>query len=353
MKRACLFFGSLLFPAFLIASGGQGTTQESPGGSGSIQVTVGGSGVTSENKSLVYDAPTNFSIAFTSQTFSSGTWTGILAPSATSYTLQYSTTSNFTTTIYSSDTLNTFATVDGLSHSTLYYARVRANPDGKFSNSASTTTPSAGGTPFTLVQVSAISRVGSGNATPSLTGVGANRLITVQGGHGSTTNLSSLTDQYSHTYSVAKQQEGSSLQSWVYYYVTTAAYAGTLTVTVNAGGSVPITSSMSEWTTPGATPLDISTGTSGSSTTPQTGTSATTAADCSLAVGAFVNNSGVNQAITDPTGWGMLHEEGDGASWLVGGAHFSTGTALNSTTVNPQWGHSNTTWGACVATFRN
>lgn len=353
MKKACLLLGALFLPSFLLASGAQGTTTSQKGGSGSIVTSKGGSGTTGENKSPVYDAPTGFSIAFTSQTLSSGTWTGILAPAATSYTLEYSTASNFTGTIYSSDTLNTFATVTGLTASTLYYARARANPDGKYSNSASTTTPAAGGTPFTLTKVSAEVRTAGSGSTADiiLSSPAVNSLITVQAGVGST--FSGVADNRGNSFTLAKKQPGTPGEAGIYYFVSTATYNGSYVITVTASGSVPITASAAEFSTPGASPLDVSTGTVGTSTTPGTGTSPTTASNCSLAVGVFFNNSGSNTPIGDPSGWGLLHEEGDGVNWLVSGAHFSTGTVLNSTTVNPSWTHSSADWAACVATFKN
>ena len=353
MKKVLLAFALLFLRSLALSSGGQGTTRESAGGSGKVTISVGGSGTISENKSLVYDAPTNFSISFTSQTLSSGTWTGILAPAATSYTLQYSTASNFTGTIYSSDTLNTFATVSGLTHSTLYYARARANPDGKYSNSSSTTTPAAGGTPFTLTKVSAKARTSGSGSTADivLSSPAANSLITVQAGVGST--FSGVADNRGNSFTLAKRQPGTAGEAGIYYFVSTATYNGSYVITVTASGSVPITASAAEFSTPGASPLDVSTGTVGTSTTPGTGTSPTTASNCSLAVGVFFNNSGSNTPIGDPSGWGLLHEEGDGVNWLVSGAHFSTGTVLNSTTVNPSWTHSSADWAACVATFKN
>lgn len=194
-------------------------------------------------------------------------------------------------------------------------------------------------------------RNGSGALALSLTDVGANRLITAEGGHGAATNPTSVVDNRGHTFTAAKIQIGNSLSSWVYYYVTTAAYSGTYTVTITPNGGA-VTASVAEWQSNlNAFTLDVTTGTTGSGTTYSTGASATTHADSSLAIGAFVNNSGSNTAITSPAGWGLLFEEQNGVSWLVGGSNFSTSTVAG-VSLNPQWVNANTTWATALAVFK-
>lgn len=209
-----------------------------------------------------------------------------------------------------------------------------------------------GGGSGSIVKVqSAGDRLGGGNLVLTLTNVAANNLITVQGGHGSATNLTSVNDNRGHSLTLAKRQVGSGLQSWVYYYVTTAAYSGSYTVTVNAGGAATV-GSIAEWnSTLDAYTLDVTTGTTGSGTNYTTGASATTHADSSLAVGAFVNNSGSNSAITSPAGWGLLFEEQNGVSWLVGGSNFST-SSVSGVSLNPTWVNVSTTWATILAVFK-
>lgn len=193
-------------------------------------------------------------------------------------------------------------------------------------------------------------RLSGGNLALTLTSPGSGRLLTMQGGGG---NASAPTDNYGHTWTLVKSQPSAGSEpAWVYYYVTTASYTGSYTVTKPAGG-VAITASVAEWSrTSGSFTVDISTGKTGSaSTTYTTGASATTHADSSLAIGAVVTGSGVNSAISGPASWGELFTESNGSVWLAGATHFST-ASVASTSLNPSWSDSSTTYGSVLAVFK-
>lgn len=328
-------------------------------GTRDFQVLMQDNGVASRNPQLfiTYSVSTtcyaqNFAIAYTSQTWSSASWTANgNNPSPTSYTLQYGTATDFTGTLYSSNTLNLFATVTGLTANTQYYARVRSDPDNFYSATASTRTPAVPGLSgeITLVQATG-DRVAGGNLALNLTDVGADRLITFQGGGGDGT---APTDNFGHTFTVVKSQpSGGTEPGWIYYYVTTAAYSGTYTATKAAGG-INITASLAEWQrTNGAWAVDLSTGQTGSaSTTYATGASATTDAASSLVIGAVITQSGVNSAISGPASWGELFTESNGSVWTAGATHFST-SSVAGVSINAQWTGPSTTYGAVHAVFK-
>lgn len=144
-RRLAVFLAMVLLPSVSLASGRQGAISTIGGGSGSVSTVAGGAGSVTTATDLSYDAPTGFQITATSQTISTATWNAVLNPNATSYTLQYASDSVFSSITSSSDTLNTTAMVSGLTANTQYYARVRGNPDGKFSQTESTTTPNVSG----------------------------------------------------------------------------------------------------------------------------------------------------------------------------------------------------------------
>lgn len=211
-------------------------------------------------------------------------------------------------------------------------------------------TASGGGGSGNIVKIQSTGgRAGGTNLALSLTNVEANRLITMQGGGGS---AAAPTDNKGHTFTGIKVQPGPSESAWVYYYITTAAYSGTYTVTKAAGG-IAITASVAEWqSTLDAFTVDISTGkTGGASTTYETGASATTDANSSLAIAAVITNSGSNSAITGPSEWGELFTESDGGSWLAGASHFST-ASVSGGSLNPQWTDGNFSYGAVLAVIK-
>lgn len=341
----------VLFPSVAFASGRQGTISVNKGGAGSISIVKGGSGSISIDQGQVLDAPTGFSIVATSQTLSTATWNAVSNPSAPDYTLQYSSSSSFAWVTSSSVTANTTAMVTGLSPATQYYARVQANSNGPWSATASTVTPSVGDVSgeITLVQATG-DRVAGGNLALNLTNVGADRLITFQGGGGDGT---APTDNFGHTFTLVKSQPSAGSEpGWVYYYVTTAAYSGTYTATKAAGG-INITASLAEWQrTNGAWAVDLSTGQTGSaSTTYATGASATTDAASSLVIGAVITQSGVTTAINGPASWGELFTESNGSVWTAGATHFST-SSVAGVSINAQWTGPSTTYGAVHAVFK-
>lgn len=122
MTRKLLFLG-LFLPSLAFAGGTISTTA----GTGTI-------GTTSGTGSIVWTHPYNPPGAFqitAASTFSlTASWNAVTNPSAPTYTLQMSTASNFTGTVFSSVTAFTQGTVIGLSVNIQYFARVKADYSG-------------------------------------------------------------------------------------------------------------------------------------------------------------------------------------------------------------------------------
>lgn len=135
------------------------------------------------------------------------------------------------------------------------------------------------------------------------------------------------------------------------YYLTAA---GTLTsgvyqITVTAGGAASLTGSCI--VVSGLNALDKTASTSGTSATAGTGTTATTSANCGLWVGAFVDSSGANDAITPQGSAVEIFEEQNGSSFAAGAGAYNI-TSTNNTGASIAWTLAQSyTWDGAIATF--
>src|SRR6266850_2182559 len=143
----------------------------------------------------------------------------------------------------------------------------------------------------------------------------------------------------------------------IYAPITTSSGTFTVTVTNNGSGASTVNFNAQEVGVLSSTPVDRSTNATGSSTTPSTGTTATTTVASEILVGCQKNdgNSGIWSAnasgSTPSSGWILeINETDDG----VFGAGATADIIVSATGAYVHvWSHTGgaSPWGGCIATF--
>lgn len=161
-----------------------------------------------------------------------------------------------------------------------------------------------------------------------------------------------VTDNDGNTYRAAVNG-GSAEANGIFYYITpsTASY-GTYTVTASIGGGAYGGGTCAEFSGQAAEPLDVVTSASGISTTPNTGTTATTSATTQLSFIGMTEGCAANTPITEPGGYTSLAEEENGLAHHCGSIMYKISAALQSTTESAQWTITSNPWRASIATFK-